>query len=220
MTSRYASWVFDCDGVLLDSNEVKAEAFAAVGRRYGGEEVGRKMAVYHKQNGGLSRFKKIDYLFRVLLGRTDDTSALQAEALALFGEASRAGLATCAVTPHAVELLERLPKTGPRIVVSGGQQDEVRDVLAAKGLSRYFDGIYGSPDSKDTVLARLRAAGKLPLPGIYVGDSTLDHDVAGRFGLDFVFLYGYTQLPDWREHFAGKPVRLARDLGELLALVP
>ena len=56
----YKSIIFDCDGVLLDSNTIKSEAFyqsvLPFGQKYADEFI-----QYHKNNGGISRYKKFEY---------------------------------------------------------------------------------------------------------------------------------------------------------------
>src|SRR3990167_2961874 len=60
--------IFDFDGVLVESVEVKTRAFAELYKEYGPEIVG-KVVEYHLKNGGVSRFKKFRYFHQVLLGK-------------------------------------------------------------------------------------------------------------------------------------------------------
>jgi phosphoglycolate phosphatase-like HAD superfamily hydrolase len=81
--------------------------------------------------------------------------------------------------------------------VSGGDQKELRRVFAARGLDTLFDaGIFGSPDDKDTILARESAAGTITWPALFLGDSHLDYMAATRAGLDFVFVANWSE---WQE---------------------
>jgi len=67
----YKSWIFDCDGVLLDSNRVKTEAFHSAVLDYGCEYADRLVA-YHVEHGGISRFKKFEYFFDNILGKAPE----------------------------------------------------------------------------------------------------------------------------------------------------
>ena len=49
--------IFDFDGVILDSNDVKTEAFYEMYIQYG-ESIAKKVVNHHKKNGGISRFQK------------------------------------------------------------------------------------------------------------------------------------------------------------------
>ena len=60
--------VFDFDGVLVESVEVKTRAFA---RLFAGEtpEAVERIVTYHRQHGGISRFEKFETIYRDLLKR-------------------------------------------------------------------------------------------------------------------------------------------------------
>ena len=53
---EYLTLVFDCDGVLLDSNKVKTDAFYKSALPYG-ENAANELVSYHKENGGISNVR-------------------------------------------------------------------------------------------------------------------------------------------------------------------
>ena len=59
---RYDNFIFDCDGVILDSNEVKTLAFMEV---MNNESVlhRKEFIEYHIENTGISRYKKFKYYY-------------------------------------------------------------------------------------------------------------------------------------------------------------
>ncbi len=181
-----------------------------------GEEAATRLADHHRANGGLSRFEKFRFLFETLLGREDYEADL-AQALARFAEVSREGLMAAPEAEGLPDLLARIAGEGALVfVVSGGMQEEVQGVLEARGLARHFAGIFGSPDSKDRILAReLDGKGGMARPAVYVGDSRHDFEAARRHGLDFVFVTGWTDFTDWRDYFAGSGVSVVEGVGDL-----
>ena len=50
--------IFDFDGVIADSVQVKTDAFAALYKPYGPDIV-KKVVEHHEANGGMSHFEKI-----------------------------------------------------------------------------------------------------------------------------------------------------------------
>lgn len=196
---RYRCWVFDCDGVLLDSNRAKTDAFRDVALAYGAEAAER-LVTFHKTNGGISRFVKFRHLFEGILCRSPEAGEMEA-VLERFTHAAKARLLECAEAPHLREVLVAAAAQGPLFVVSGGLQTELRDVFRLRGLDGDFTAIFGSPDTKDDILARERASGAMPDPAVFVGDARYDFEVAERYGLDFVFASRWTEFTGWREYF-------------------
>ena len=65
--------IFDFDGVIAESVQVKTEAFAALYAPYGPDII-KKVVDHHAANGGMSRFKKIklyhkSYLNKIITDR-------------------------------------------------------------------------------------------------------------------------------------------------------
>ena len=67
--SNINSIVFDCDGVLLNSNKIKTQAFYKCALPYG-EKYATMLADYHIENGGISRNYKFKYLTIFILRLT------------------------------------------------------------------------------------------------------------------------------------------------------
>ena len=58
--------IFDFDGVILNSVNVKTEAFKELYKQYGSAVV-KKVEKYHLENGGISRFEKFKYYHKNFL---------------------------------------------------------------------------------------------------------------------------------------------------------
>jgi phosphoglycolate phosphatase-like HAD superfamily hydrolase len=193
--SSYNTLVFDCDGVIFDSNKVRARAFYNAALPYGRQHA-EALEAYHILHGGVSRYVKFEVLLRDMVGVPVTDKAMKALLLAFTTEAT-IGLLECEMAPGLRELREATPKAN-WILVSGADQVELRDVFAQRGIAEWFDGgIFGSPLNKDQILERELASGNCRTPGLFFGDSRYDHQAATRAGLDFVFLSGWTDMLDW-----------------------
>lgn len=200
--SDYRSLVFDCDGVLLDSNRVKTDAFYQAALPFG-ESAANALVTYHVANGGVSRYRKFEYFLSGIV-RHEDMEPLN-ELLSRYAERVREGLLACRVADGLGELRSALPKSN-WMIVSGGDQGELREVFEARGLSHYFSGgIFGSPTDKQEILLRELNCGNLVLPAVFLGDSRYDYESAMKFGLDFVFISQWTEFSGWQEYFADQP---------------
>jgi phosphoglycolate phosphatase-like HAD superfamily hydrolase len=184
--SQYRTWVFDCDGVLLDSNKVKTAAFYQAAKPYGASYA-KALVDYHVNNGGISRYVKFEMFMTEILGRpTVDQKELQ-QLLDYYATYVRNGLRTCDVADGLRDL--RQSTHGANwLIVSGGDQQELREVFEDRQLAHYFDGgIFGSPDNKNDILARESCSGLIRHPGVFVGDSYYDSTAALQADLDFIF---------------------------------
>jgi phosphoglycolate phosphatase-like HAD superfamily hydrolase len=197
----YKTWLFDCDGVLLDSNQIKSDVFYDIALPYG-KEYAEMLVDYHQSKGGVSRFEKLDYFFREILNYKGYQQKLN-DSLKSFATLTKQKLLVCPKTKGVLPLLESL-SSADKFVVSGGLQSELREVFREKMLSFYFEGIFGSPDNKEQILENLLVQKKLGSPSVFVGDSLYDYHVAKKYDLDFIFVSQYTEFRDWLSFFADK----------------
>jgi phosphoglycolate phosphatase-like HAD superfamily hydrolase len=210
---RYYTIVFDCDGVLLDSNRVKTDAFYNATLPYG-EEAAQAMVDYHVRNGGVSRYLKFAHFLDRLVPAGTSGPDLQA-LLAAYAADVRNGLLKCTIA----EGLEAFRKqtAGTRwLVASGGDQAELREIFEVRGLLPMFDGgVFGSPDAKDQIIKRELANGNIRTPALFLGDSRYDHQVASTHGLDFVFLTDWSEFEGWKDYFTPYDATIKNNIKEL-----
>jgi len=191
----YKTFVFDCDGVILNSNKIKTQAFYNVASVYG-HEAAQTLKDYHIQNGGISRYTKFEYLIVDILKKPLEQTELQ-QLLDNFSYKVKQALMSCKVA-KGLENLRQKTKQANWLIVSGGDQVELREVFKERGLDKYFDGgIFGSPDTKDTILERELDNGNITKSALFLGDSKYDYQAAKLAGLDFVFLTDWTEVDDY-----------------------
>jgi len=210
---QYERWLFDCDGVLLDSNEVKSDAFHRIAMPWGKEKAD-EFVRYHKAAGGVSRFVKVRHLVETILDDVGNEPLID-QLLDEFGIVVKDGLFNAPLVPGVLEFLEQIPRDSLRFVVSGGLEGEVRDVLKHKGVLEIFTAVCGSPRNKVEILTSLDEQYGLG-SGIFFGDAAYDGEVAARFGLDFVFVAGVSEYPSGRSFFGARGCPVIEDFTELL----
>lgn len=197
---KYKTLVFDCDGVVLNSNKVKTDAFYQAALSYG-EQAAQALVEYHVANGGVSRYKKFAYFLNTLVPQyaAEVSGPTLEELLDAYASNVLQGLLTCDIAEGIHELRKNTSNTN-WLIVSGGDQAELRHVFAERGLAEYFDGgIFGSPDTKDEILEREISKGNIQQPALFLGDSKYDYQASNGAGLDFVFLTGWTEVEGWEE---------------------
>lgn len=212
----YTTLVFDCDGVVLNSNKVKTDAFYQAALPYG-EAAAQALVEYHVAHGGVSRYKKFaHFLEHIVPVAAAEQPGPDLEALLQrYAAEVHDGLLNCEVAPGLEALREQTPNAR-WLIVSGGDQAELRDVFAQRGIAKWFDGgIFGSPDTKDDILARERHNGNIRQPALFLGDSKYDHQAASAARLDFVFLSDWSEVADWQAWCAGQHITIRQNMNEL-----
>lgn len=221
---KHPVWVFDCDGVILDSNRIKTDAFHSCTAAKYGESAARELVNYHVKNGGISRFKKFEWFLKEVLKKDFEPSEHETLCLS-YGEEVKSKLLEASYTKGFLNVLDRLNTSGKHVyVVSGGFQDELRDVFETRGLSNKFTAIYGSPTDKLSILQSLKDQGIALEKGIFFGDAKADFTAALSQNMTFVFVTGYSEALDWLKtyqmehaHDAAKTFQTIHDFSELLA---
>lgn len=188
---NYKTLVFDCDGVILNSNKVKTQAFYNAALPYG-ETAARALVEYHVANGGISRYKKFELFLSKMSSDKIEGPGLD-ELLKCYASEVRSGLLNCDVAEGLSDLREQTKHTN-WLIVSGGDQLELREIFFERGLYTYFDGgIFGSPDTKDQILQREITRGNIQKCALFFGDSKYDFEAAKRAQLDFIFVSEWSE---------------------------
>ncbi len=216
--NQYSTLIFDCDGVILNSNIVKTEAFKQLTLPYG-EEESNAMLRFHLANGGVSRYKKLSHFIDSILpaySKVNEGEYTLKKMLEEYSALVKQGLLNCEVAPG-LDCLRKATTNTRWLIVSGSDQKELRDIFFQRGLSEWFDGgIFGSPDTKDEILFREITRGNIKKSAIYFGDSKYDFECAQRAGLDFIFVYGWTELKAWQSFTSNEGLSSIANLADAL----
>lgn len=195
----YKTLVFDCDGVILNSNKVKTDAFYQAVLPYG-KAAADELVKYHVSNGGISRYKKFEYFLEKVapvFSASVDGPNLE-ELLESYASKVKLRLLNCDVAEGLVGLKNKT-KGIPWLIVSGGDQNELREIFASRNLSELFEGgIFGSPDNKEMILKREIEKKNISSPALFLGDSKYDYESSISVGLDFLFLTDWSEVDNWQ----------------------
>lgn len=210
---KYSHLFFDCDGVILNSNKIKTNAFYKIASKFG-ESAAKRLVNYHIQNGGVSRYKKIEFFQKVII--KNDDQRLYKKLVKDYGEIVRQDLLQTDVSKGIFKIKEYFPKSS-LVVVSGSDQNELRWVFNKIGIDYIFNmGIFGSPDSKEEILNKLFRKSIKYESGLFFGDSKYDYHVSSLFNLDFVFLSEWTDLTNWRKYIKENKIKSYSNILEFL----
>lgn len=177
--------IFDFDGVILDSADIKLRAYTTV---YKDEESAKlKKLVEHAQlHGGVTRRIKFEYYERELFGRPGDAKTVDA-LCRRYSEIVFDAVMKCPFIEGAQQLLERADGKVAMHVVSGTPQDELGRIVEARGLAHFFRSVRGAPAKKrDAFDAITRDEGYERSRVLAVGDSMTEYEAARDVGIAFL----------------------------------
>ena len=191
--------VFDFDGVILDSADLKGEALAAVFADH--PEHLPAILAHHEEHLGISRFEKFRWVYRELLRRP-----LAADEERRLGERYAAWVVgrvlAAPFVPGARELLGELAGR-PVFVASGTPREELAGIVRERGLAPYFTEVHGAPETKEAILRR-----KAELEGVALPDEVA-HFIARQVRSNIRELEGLLNRVIAFSMLTGKPLSLA-----------
>ena len=204
---NYKTIIFDCDGVVLNSNAIKTNAFYKLSKPFG-DASAKTFIDFHKNNCGI--YEQIDKkngedIKRLIKRLCDEYSEIVIESL-LNSEVALG-----------LKNLRQKTKDSDWMIVSGGDQKELRLVFEKKNISKYFNkGIFGSPTSKYEIIEKCLLNKLIDKRAIFIGDSRLDYKVANHFGIDFVFVSAWSEFENLYSYAKLKGINVYKKLSNLL----
>ena len=201
---KYKTIIFDLDGVLFDSNQIKGNNIYQATCEFVNTDEAKKFTAYFTGLNGIPRGVKINHFFS---DNPDMASAL----LARYNQLNQESIYQAPQTPGAKDFLNFCKEKYTLFVLSGGAEQEIRKLLEQNHLTSFFRKIMGGPLNKSENLKKET----FEHPVLYIGDSKVDFETAQKFNFDFVFMYGYTQFSEWQDFFADKNCFLTENLETL-----
>jgi|SRR3972149_175475 len=182
---KWQAVFLDFDGVIIDSVDIKTNAFAEMFRPYG-SDIEAKVVEYHLAHGGVSRFEKFKYYYERLLNRSIDETQIQ-QLGNQFSELVLIKVLEAPFVDGAFETLMKLKALNiPTYLVTGTPQEEIQYILKMRGLEDFFSGVYGAPAKKEHIVhSIIKQSHYSPDACLYVGDALTDYSAAQQNGLHF-----------------------------------
>lgn len=176
--------ILDFDGVVIESNEVKTDAFRRLFARY--PDHSEAMMAFHFANISLGRMDKIDELLRRL--GAQGATELRSELAATYSQHVRTQINTVPLVHGAIGFLETASAELPLYLASVTPEAELADTLAARNLGHWFKGVYGCPPWNKPAAIRdvLAREGVAPEDCLLIGDSAGDQRAARVTGVTFI----------------------------------
>lgn len=184
--------IWDFDGVIIFSDQIREEGFRKVLKDFDPASVDQ-MLVFHKANGGLSRYVKFRYLLEEVMGKIPDEILVQ-QLADNFSAIMRIKM----VDPKKLnrDALQFIRNTQGKIthhIASGSDGDELRYLCHQLGIHSLFKSIHGSPTSKKELVGQILDSNNyVKAETCLIGDAMNDYEAAN---VNEIVFFGYNN-PD------------------------
>ena len=179
--------IFDFDGVIAESVQVKTDAFASLYEKYG-DNIVTKVIEHHEANGGMSRFEKIrlyhgSYLKKVITNEEIEELANQ------FSKLVVEKVIDSPYVPGVFKYIQKCYEKYNLFISTGTPTNEMKQILIGRGIAEYFIEIHGSPERKSVHISKIMSKYNYhPDELIFYGDGDTDIDAAEQANVPFVLI--------------------------------
>ena len=188
------AYFFDFDGVIVDSIEIKAKAFASLFMNYG-SEIQSKVVTHHLNYGGMTRSDKIKYYFENFINQKISEDRLIAYC-ERFSKIVEKNVVTAPEIVGVTDFLQKISKDTKCFIVSATPDDELIRIVEKRDLKQYFIEVLGSNRSKRENLSYLLKKYSLVSSNCkFFGDAMSDYDAAKNCSVPFVGIIPDTDAP-------------------------
>lgn len=183
--------VFDFDGTLVDSNDIKVQTFYEVTKSH--DPTGSTIARILKQFPNKDRYGLFHTITRELVSKNqiEDTKDLETLATQLaenYTVKCEKAIENCEEIPGTSEALRWISEQGlPIFINSRTPTTTLKRLITSRSLHSYISDIYGAPATKlenfRLIQSQIHAQ---PKELLFVGDSNDDQEAAQEAGCHFV----------------------------------
>ena len=176
--------VFDLDGVIIESAEIKTRAFEELFADY--PDRLPEIIQYHQENAGISRYVKFRYFYDRILGQ-ELKPRQEAELGERFSQIALKQILEAPLVPGALDFLRDHGDVYSMFVASGTPEPELHDILERRQLSRFFLEIHGAPKNKAEIVEDIMTRYSFRREEVvFVGDAESDRLAAEQAGTFFI----------------------------------
>lgn len=176
--------LFDFDGVLAESVNIKTEAFRQMYLSHGAD-FAQKVVDHHLVNGGMSRYEKVKVYNGEWLGEVMNQEKIQLLSQT-FSDLVVDGVVNSKEVIGTSDFLNS-SLDYKKYIITGTPTIEIQTILERRNMNHFFEKIYGSPEKKDFwVKEILKNENILPEQCVFIGDALADYNAATGNNITFI----------------------------------
>jgi len=176
----------DFDGVVIESADIKTQAFYALYLPYG-EKIAEQAKNYHIQYQGINRNQKFNAIHKNFLNREchqEESDTLSKR----FSEIVFQEIIECPFVEGIIEFLKKMTSNNtPVFLLSATPDEELKIIVKERQIDHYFKKIFGAPSSKvESGALIMNQFGLKSEDTIFIGDSESDLKAAETLKIPFL----------------------------------
>ncbi|MEI7492868.1 MAG: HAD hydrolase-like protein [Bacteroidota bacterium] len=176
--------IFDFDGVIAESVDVKTKAFQKMYNKYG-EDLVQKITEHHKNNGGISRFTKFQ-LYNSWVGINISPEHIQKMSIE-FSRLVKIDVVNSPEVTGATDFFIKMFNHYRFYIVSGTPMQEIIEIASERNIDKFFKNIYGSPETKGFWVNHILTSCNLIRNNtVFIGDAIADYLAAVENQIHFI----------------------------------
>ncbi len=176
--------MLDFDGVLVESVGIKDEAFKELFKEY--PECLSEILEYHLAHNAVIRFEKFQYIYEIIL-KKKYTEKAKNDLCQRFSDLVVQKIIACPAVEGSQEFLEYFFNKESMYLISINPDNELQQILQARGLNRYFKRVYAFPWKKvDAIKDILKKESVREDQAVFVGDTPEDRLAAEETKVPFL----------------------------------
>lgn len=185
IVDKFDTIIFDFDGVIVDSKEIRILGFKKIFEEFP-ENLVKKIIDYHNKNGGISRYEKIEWFYKNLLKKNIDQETLDIKAFHFKEIMLKEMINPNIIIQETLNFIKDIHLKLPCYIISGSDEEELKIICEQLNINKYFYDIKGSPTKKVDLIAKFVKSNKFKNERIlYVGDSLVDYKSAKNNNIKF-----------------------------------
>ncbi|MEH6443031.1 MAG: HAD hydrolase-like protein [Oceanospirillaceae bacterium] len=176
--------LFDYDGVIADSMEIKNLAYKYSLSKFNipSQVIDRVQLL----NAGLSRYKVLEAIYHEWTGLVIPSETLE-EVSRLFDSKDKELEKNITIYEDAIQFIKKSSIFYQLILITGIRQAVIERSLKNNGLINYFEEIKGSPTNKEDHLTNFINERKIYPPNcFFLGDGLVDQKAAEKCNIKFI----------------------------------
>lgn len=179
------SILWDFDGVIAESVNVKTDAFYEMYLPFG-KDVAERVVEHHMEHGGVSRFEKFRHYHNTLLNikLTDQDIKTMSQT---FSDLVLSKVVSSPYIPGVIEFIRETQSKYKHFVISGTPHEEMKEIVSQRNIQDLFQDVMGSPKTKTEWIYELVKNNRIEISqSVFIGDAMTDFKAATETGMKFV----------------------------------